>query len=258
MDAAYPGPNSMKRLAGKIAIVTGASRGIGRAIAEAFAREGARIAICGRKQDALEEVAKHHPGLILPVQAHVGKLEDIDHLVDETEKAFGPPDILVNNAATNIAQGPCLEFDEAQFDKMVEVNIKSTFRLVKRVAPGMIQRQRGSIINMASVAGVRPQPNSMLYSMTKAALVMMTQSYAMEFGKANVRVNAIAPGLIQTALSEYFWKHEDRRKYYLERQPLQKLGQPREIADIAVLLASDESSYMTGQTIVVDGGLLIA
>jgi len=248
----------MKRLAGKIAIVTGASRGIGRAIAEAFAREGARIAICGRKQDALEEVAKHHPGLILPVQAHVGKLEDIDHLVDETEKAFGPPDILVNNAATNIAQGPCLEFDEAQFDKMVEVNIKSTFRLVKRVAPGMIQRQRGSIINMASVAGVRPQPNSMLYSMTKAALVMMTQSYAMEFGKANVRVNAIAPGLIQTALSEYFWKHEDRRKYYLERQPLQKLGQPREIADIAVLLASDESSYMTGQTIVVDGGLLIA
>lgn len=248
----------MNRLAGKIAIVTGASRGIGRAIAEAFAREGARIAICGRKQDALEEVARHHPGRILPVQAHVGKLEDIDRLVDETEKAFGPPDILVNNAATNIAQGPCLEFDEAQFDKMVEVNIKSTFRLVKRVAPGMIERQRGSIINMASVAGVRPQPHSMLYSMTKAALVMMTQSYAMEFGSANVRVNAVAPGLVQTALSEYFWKHEDRRKYYLERQPLQHLGQPREIADIAVLLASDESSYMTGQTIVVDGGLLIA
>ncbi len=248
----------MNRLAGKVAIVTGASRGIGRAIAEVFAREGARIAICGRKQDALEEVARHHPGRILPVQAHVGKLEDIDHLVDETERALGPPDILVNNAATNIAQGPCLEFDEGQFDKMVEVNIKSTFRLIKRVAPGMIQRNRGSIINMASVAGIRPQPHSMLYSMTKAALVMMTMSYAVEFGPANVRVNAIAPGLIQTALSEYFWKHEDRRKYYLERQPLQQLGQPREIADVAVLLASDESSYMTGQTVVVDGGLLTA
>jgi NAD(P)-dependent dehydrogenase (short-subunit alcohol dehydrogenase family) len=248
----------MSRLAGKIAIVTGASRGIGRAIAEAFAREGARIAICGRKQDALEEVARHHPGVILPVQAHVGKAEDIDRLVAETEKAFGPPDILVNNAATNIAQGPCLEFDEAQFDKMVEVNMKSTFRLVSRVAPGMIQRRSGSIINMASVAGIRPQPHSMLYSMTKAALVMMTMSYALEFGPSGVRVNAIAPGLIQTALSEYFWKHEDRRKYYLERQPLQHLGQPREIADIAVMLASDESSYMTGQTIVVDGGLLMA
>src|SRR4051812_28748006 len=181
----------MNRLAGKIAIVTGASRGIGRAIAEAFAREGARVAICGRKQEALEEVARHHPGLILPVQAHVGKLEDIDRLVTETETAFGPVDILVNNAATNIAQGPCLEFDEAQFDKMVEVNIKSTFRLVKRVAPGMIERKRGSIINIASVAGIRPQPHSMLYSMTKAALVMMTMSYAMEFGGSNVRVNAI-------------------------------------------------------------------
>ncbi len=148
--------------------------------------------------------------------------------------------------------------DEGQFDKMVEINLKSTFRLMKLVAPGMCERGSGSIINIASIAGLRPQFHSLLYSMTKAALIMMTQSYAVELGAKGVRVNAIAPGLIQTVLSEYFWKNEALRDKQLGAQPIKHLGQPVEIAEIALTLASDQSSYMTGQTLVVDGGYLLS
>ena len=164
----------------------------------------------------------------------------------------------MNNAATNIAQGPCLEMDEGQFDKMVEVNLKSTFRLMKLVAPGMCERGAGSIINIASIAGLRPQFHSLLYSMTKAALIMMTQSYALELGPKGVRVNAIAPGLIQTALSEYYWKDDERRERQLRGQAIKHVGQPLEIAEIALTLAGGASSYVTGQTIVVDGGYLLS
>src|SRR5439155_4026080 len=159
---------------------------------------------------------------------------------------------LVNNAGTNVGQGPCLAMDEAQFDKMVEVNLKSAFRLMNAVAPGMCERGSGSIVNIASISGVRPQHHGMLYSMTKAALIMMTQSYAAELGPHGVRVNAIAPGLIQTKLSEYYWKDDARRMGQIDRQPIRHLGQPGEVAETAVLLASDGASYMTGQTLVVD------
>lgn len=238
----------------KVAVVTGASRGIGQAIAQVFGREGAKVVICGRKQDTLDQVAREIGPNVKPFACHVGRPEQLQNLVDSTTKEFGRIDILVNNAATNIAQEFCLDVDEAKFDKMVEINLKSAFRLIRLVAPSMCKRGRGTIINIASTSGVRPQFYGLLYSMTKAALIMMTKSYALELGPKGVRVNAIAPGLIQTALSEYYWKDENQRKEIISKQPIQHLGQPIEVAEVALLLASDRSSYMTGQTIVVDGG----
>jgi len=244
-------------LNGKVAIVTGASRGIGRAIAEVFAREGARVVICGRKQDTLNQVAGEIGPSVKPIACHVGRADQIEKLVAVTTREIGPVDILVNNAATNVSFGPCLEIDEAQFDKMIEINLKSAFRLVKAMAPGMSDRGNGSIINIASIAGLRPQLHSLLYSMTKAALIMMTQSYALELGAKGVRVNAIAPGLIQTALSEHYWKDEAQRESLLAKQPIQRLGQPSDVAELALLLASEKGSYITGQTFAVDGGFLL-
>jgi NAD(P)-dependent dehydrogenase (short-subunit alcohol dehydrogenase family) len=244
-------------LNGKVAIVTGASRGIGRAIAEIFVREGARVVICGRRQETLDQVAGELGASVKPIACHVGRADQIETLVATTTKEIGPVNILVNNAATNISFGPCLEIDETQFDKMIEINLKSAFRLVKAVAPGMCDRGGGSIINIASIAGLRPQLHSLLYSMTKAALIMMTKSYALELGPKGVRVNAIAPGLIQTALSEHYWKDEAQQNSLLERQPIQRLGQPSDVAELALLLASEKGSYITGQTLTVDGGFLL-
>lgn len=241
----------------KVAIVTGASRGIGKAIAAAFVREGASVVLCGRKQETLDAVAAELGPKSVPMACHVGKGEDIERLAMATQDRFGRVDILVNNAATNIAQGPCLTFTDTQFDKMVEVNLKSVFRLTQRIAPGMCERGSGSIINIASVAGLKPQYESLLYSMTKAALVMMTKSYALEFGPKGVRVNAICPGLIQTQLSGYFWKNEGQRHVFMDRQVIKHLGQPEEIAEVALLLASEKASYLTGQAVTVDGGFMI-
>ncbi len=250
----------MSVLKDKVAIVTGASRGIGKAIAHAFAVEGATVVICGRKQETLDQAAveiAQPTGRVVPVACHIGRADQIQRLVETTTGRFGKIDILVNNAATNIAQEPVLAVDDVKFDKMIEINLKSAFRLIQAIAPGMCERGWGSIINIASIAGIRPQYHGMLYSMTKAALIMMTQSYALELGPRGVRVNAIAPGIIQTALSEYFWKDNDKRGRILREQPLQHLGQPGEIAGMAVLLASDGGSYITGQTLIVDGGRLL-
>ncbi len=251
----------MNRLEGKAALVTGGTRGIGEAIARAFANEGASVLICSRKQEGVDAALgrlRNLPGRIAGLAAHVGRPADMRLAVDTALREFGKIDILVNNAATNVAQGSCLTFDDAQFDKMVEVNLKSVFRLVRLVAPGMLERGAGAIINIASIAGQRPQHESLLYSMTKAALIMMTQSYAVEFGPRGVRVNAIAPGLVQTALSEFFWKDPERSAKLMALQPVKHLGQPAEIAGIAVMLGSDDASYLTGQTITVDGGRLLA
>jgi dehydrogenase/reductase SDR family protein 4 len=242
----------------RIALVTGGSRGIGKAIAQTFVREGATVAICGRKQETLDAVAKGIDKEIgegaVPLACHVGRPDDLQRLADTLHTRFGRVDILVNNAGTNVAQGPSLSIDDAQFDKMIEVNLKSAFRLIRLLAPGMCDRGRGSIINIASISGLRPQFEGLMYSATKAALIMMTQSYALELGPKGVRVNAIAPGLIRTALSEYYWKDEARRTKHIETQPIRHLGEPQEIAEVALLLASDQASYLTGQTIVVDGG----
>ena len=247
----------MGKLQDKVAIVTGASRGIGRAIAEAFVREGAKVVICGRKQEVLDQVAREIGPAVKPIACHVGRPEQIQNLVDSTTREFGRIDVLVNNAATNIAQEPCLDVDETKFDKMVEINLKSAFRLIRQIAPGMCQRGSGSIINVASISGLRPQYYGLLYSMTKAALIMMTQSYALELGPKGVRVNAIAPGLVQTVLSEFYWRDEKQLANVISKQPIQHIGQPAEIAETAVLLASDGGSYITGQTIVVDGGAML-
>lgn len=246
------------QLQGKVAIVTGGSRGIGKAIASVFAREGATTVICGRKQQSLDAVAAELGERVVPLACHVGKPEELARLVDTVTRDHGHIDILVNNAATNVAQGHCLSIDDAQFDKMVEVNLKSAFRLVRLVAPGMCQRGSGSIVNIASISGLRPQFEGLMYSMTKAALIMMTQCYALELGPQGVRVNAIAPGLIQTVLSEYYWKDEARLAERLQTQPIKHLGQPKEIAEVALMLASDKASYLTGQVITVDGGATIA
>ncbi len=242
----------------KVAIVTGASRGIGRAIAETFAREGAKVVICGRKAETLEEVARAIGPAVIPHVCHVGRGEQVQALVTRVTNELGRVDILVNNAATNVAQAPCLEIDEAMFDKMIEINLKSAFRLTQLVAPGMCERGTGSIINISSISGVRPQFQGLLYSMTKAALIMLTQSYALELGPKGVRVNAIAPGLIQTDLSAYYWRDPTQREKRTEQQPIRHLGQPMEIAEVALLLASDASSFMTGQTLIVDGGRLLS
>ena len=242
----------------KVAIVTGGSRGIGKAIAAAFAREGATAVICGRKQASLDAAAKELGSGVVPLACHVGKPDELAQLVDRVVGDFGRIDILVNNAATNVAQGHCLSIDDGQFDKMIEVNLKSAFRLIRLVAPGMCQRGSGSIINIASIAGLRPQFEGLMYSTTKAAVIMMTKCYALELGPKGVRVNAIAPGLIQTVLSEYYWKDDGRLADRLAHQPIKHLGKPEEIAEIAVMLASDKASYLTGEVITVDGGATLA
>jgi NAD(P)-dependent dehydrogenase (short-subunit alcohol dehydrogenase family) len=246
-------------LEGRVALVTGASRGIGKAITTEFVREGAAVVICGRKQESLDqaahEIAANESDVrVLPVVCHIGRKDEMQRLVETALREFRQIDILVNNAGTNIAQEPVLQVDEAKFDKMVEINLKSAFRLIQALAPGMCARGRGSIINIASISGLRPQSQGMLYSMTKAALIMMTKAYAQELGPRGVRVNAIAPGLIETTLSEYYWKEEARLSRIIELQPLHHLGQPEEVAGMAVFLASDKASFITGQTIVIDGG----
>ena len=247
-------------LAGKVALVTGGGRGIGRAIAECLAGAGAGVAIASRKLDVLTKTAEelaHLPGRVVPIACHVGKREELERAVRETERALGPIDILVNNSATNVQLGSALEATDEQLDKMVEVNLKAAFRLVNLVGPGMIARGAGgSIINVVSVAGLKPQRGSILYSMTKAALIMLTKGWARELGPHRIRVNAIAPGLIQTEFSEYLWNDPVRREEFAGDQVLPQLGQPGEVGAVARFLASDAASFVTGQVLVVDGGLL--
>jgi NAD(P)-dependent dehydrogenase (short-subunit alcohol dehydrogenase family) len=245
-------------LHGKVAIVTGGGRGIGKAITKRLVGAGASVVIASRKLENLETTVQEFsslPGKIAPVACHVGRADQLENLVHETENLFGPVDILVNNSATNIGQGPSLEVTDEMFAKMFEINVVSALRLIRLVVPKMIERGKGgSIINIASIAGLRPQAGGLLYSATKAALIMMSRSWAAEFGKHNVRVNTIAPGLIETDFSEYFWKNENYLKKLEATQPIPRVGTPDEIGGIALYLASDESSFVTGQIFVVDGG----
>ena len=250
---------STTNLTGKVALVTGGGRGIGKAITQRLAASGANVVIASRKMENLEATVKEFaslPGKTIPIACHVGRKEQLENLVKETETRLGPVEILVNNSATNIGQGPALQADDEMLDKMIEVNIKSAFRLVRLIVPRMIERKSGgSIINIASIAGLRPQPGGLLYSFTKAGLLMMTRSWAQEFGPFNIRVNAIAPGLIQTDFSEMFWKNDTWRKRFEQLAPLNRIGQSEEIAGMALYLASDEASFVTGQVMVVDGGI---
>jgi NAD(P)-dependent dehydrogenase (short-subunit alcohol dehydrogenase family) len=245
-------------LAGKVAVVTGGGRGIGKAIARRLAEAGAGVVIASRKMENLEATAAELaplPGKVVPVACHVGRLDQLEALVRETESQLGPIDILVNNSATNIGQGPALDVTDEMLDKMVEVNVKSALRLVRLTVPRMIERGRGgSVINIASISGLQPQPGGLLYSFTKAGLIMMTRSWACEFGPHGVRVNAIAPGLIQTDFSAYFWRDERHRAHVESTQPIRRIGRPDEIGYAALYLASDEASFVTGQVFVLDGG----
>ncbi|MFQ3582658.1 MAG: SDR family oxidoreductase [Chloracidobacterium sp.] len=248
-------------LAGKVAIVTGGGRGIGKSITKHFVAAGANVVIASRKLEVLKATAAElsdAPGRIHPVECHVGRREDLENLVAETESVFGPADILVNNSVTNIGQGPSLDVTDDMLDKMVDVNVKSVVRLIRLTVPKMIARGTGgAIINVVSISGLQPQYQGLLYSFTKAGLVMMTRNWAQEFSPHGVRVNALAPGLIRTDFSEFFWKNEALMRRLETTQPVPRIGEPDEIGFAALFLASDKASYMTGQVLTIDGGALI-
>src|SRR5437762_4142136 len=218
-------------LTGRTALVTGGGRGIGKAIARRLAEAGANVAIASRKVENLEATAREFsglPGKIAAVACNVGRAAEIQTLVAEVERRLGPVDILVNNSATNIGQGPALDVTDEALMKTIEVNVLSAVRLIRLTAPGMIARGGGVILNIASISGIRPQPEGLVYSFTKAGLIMMTRVWAIEFGRHNIRVNAIAPGLIKTEFSEYFWKDESARLKLEGAKPIARLGQPED------------------------------
>lgn len=244
-------------LEGKVAIIIGASRGIGRAIALRFAQAGAAVVVSSRKLESVQGVAgeiRAAGGQALAVQAHVGEQEDVATLIAQTVEAFGRIDILVNNAATNPHFGPVLAADEGQVDKILDTNLKGVFRGCKAVVPQMEKQGGGKIINMASVAGTRPGPGMGLYGVSKAAVIMLTQVLAVELGPTNIQVNAIAPGVIKTRFSQVLWQTPEIAEPILRDLPAGRFGEPDEVASLALYLASPASDYVTGAVFVLDGG----
>jgi NAD(P)-dependent dehydrogenase (short-subunit alcohol dehydrogenase family) len=247
-------------LNGKVALITGGSRGIGKATALGFARAGADVAIASRKLPDLELVADEIRGLgrkALPVAAHVARLEEIKNLVQTVNKEFGRIDILVNNAGTSPALSPMLDLEERLWDSIMNLNLKGLIFLSQAVARIMKEHDGGTIINVASIAGFRHEPNIGVYSISKSAIVMATKIMAEEWAKYNIRVNAIAPGHIHTRLGDSIFEAvPEYKKEFLDRIPMRRIGDPDEIVGAMIYLASDASSYVTGTTIVVDGGTL--
>lgn len=244
-------------LTGKVAIVTGASRGIGEAIAMGMAEMGARVILASRKQEALDEVKKKIEsagGEALAIATHVGKLDGIENLVRKTLDHYGTIDILVNNAATNPYFGPTTDAEISVWDKIMEVNVRGMFFLTQQVGKIMVERGKGSIINISSEASLRPTPFLGIYSISKAAVNMLTKVFAQEFGKSGVRVNAIAPGLVRTDFSRALWGNEAIYNAAVSAIPLGRIAEPEEMVGIVIYLASDASSYVTGQVFVLDGG----
>jgi NAD(P)-dependent dehydrogenase (short-subunit alcohol dehydrogenase family) len=243
------------RLEGKVAIVTGASRGIGEAIAEAMVREGAKVVLAARKPEALQAVAGRLGDAALSVPCHTGKEEDVRALMRAALDRFGQVDVLVNNAATNPYFGPMMNVEWSAWDKTFEVNLKGYFACARAVAQHLLERKApGSLVNVTSVLGQMAAPLQGVYGMTKAAVISMTQTLAAELGPRGIRVNAIAPGLVETRFASALTSNAEIAKMVIDRTALKRFAQPDDIAGAAVFLASDESRYVTGQTLAVDGG----
>ena len=248
-------------LDGKVALVTGASRGIGRAIALRLAQAGAQVVVCSRKLESVQSAAaeiESAGGKALAVQAHVGRADDVTTLVARVMEACHRVDVVVNNAATNPHFGPLLTADEGQWMKILDTNLMGAVRVCRAVAPHMEKQGGGKIINLASVAGLRPSPGMGIYGVSKAALIMLTQTLAMELGRANIQVNAIAPGVIKTRMSEVLWQTPQISEPILNRTPLGRFGEPEDVAGLALYLASPASDFVTGGVFVVDGGLNVS
>jgi NAD(P)-dependent dehydrogenase (short-subunit alcohol dehydrogenase family) len=249
---------SLFDLTGKVAIITGSSRGIGRAIAEAMADHGARVVISSRKEEACREVAdsinSKHPGAAIVVPASISSKQALQELVDETRRQLGKIDVLVCNAASNPYYGPMGGISDDQFRKILENNVIANHWLIQMVAPEMIERKAGSIVIVSSIGGLKASPVIGAYNISKAADFQLARNLAAEFGPHQVRVNCIAPGLIRTDFARALWENPETLKAVTMHAPLQRIGEPHEIAGAAVFLASDASTYVTGQAIVVDGG----
>ncbi len=246
-------------LEGKVALITGGSRGIGRATALAFADAGADVVIASRKLPDLEAVDKELKGKgvkSLAVATHVAKLEDLKNLVEKVKAEFGRIDILINNAGTNPYSGYLLDAEEWAWDVTMNVNLKGPFLLSQLVARIMRDQGGGNIINIASIAGLRAG-GLPIYSVTKAALIMLTQCMARELGQYNIRVNAVAPGIIETRFSEPLWKEPAVGEAVAKRTALGRRGAPDDVAGVVLFLASDHAKYVTGETIIIDGGGLV-
>lgn len=246
---------------GKVAIVTGGSRGIGEAIALALGQAGAKVAIASRKIEGVREAAERLRAAgveALPVACHMGKTEDVEALVAATVARFGKVDVLVNNAATNPHFGPMVTADDRVFDKTFEINARGYFAAARAVARHLVDRGApGSIVNVASVVALVGAPMQGVYAATKAAVVSMTRTLAVELGPSGIRVNAIAPGLVETKFASAITGDADLAGRFVSRTPLGRWGQPDEIAGAALYLASDAASFVTGHTLVVDGGYTV-
>ncbi|MBK8137619.1 MAG: glucose 1-dehydrogenase [Chloroflexi bacterium] len=247
-------------VSGKVALVTGASRGIGQAIAARFVEAGMKVVVSSRKQDALDQVAaelRAKGGEVLAVAAHNGDKAALNALVARAAAEFGGIDVLINNAATNPHFGPVLDAADSMWQKTFEVNIMGAFWLMQAAVPHMKARGGGKIVNVTSVNGLRPGTMQGVYSATKAALINLTQTLAMELAGDNIQVNAIAPGLVKTKFAEALWSNDAIMEGVIARMPSKRIGEPDEIAGMALYLASPASSYTTGQVMVVDGGITI-
>jgi NAD(P)-dependent dehydrogenase (short-subunit alcohol dehydrogenase family) len=252
-------------LDGKVALITGGSRGIGEAAAIGFAKAGADVVVTSRKLPDLERVSKAVEGLgrkSMAVAAHVGRMDQLQGLVDKVVNEFGRIDILVNNAGTSIASR-AIDLEERAWDSLMNINLKGAFFLSQAVARVMKENGGGKIINVSSVNGFRPAVPTSIYAISKAAIIMATKAMAKEWAEFNIRVNAVAPGSVETRLLNAIWYNlsdEDRQKTktaVAAAVPLKRIGEPEEIANVMIFLASEASSYITGQTIIVDGGSLI-
>ena len=248
----------MFRLNKKTAIVSGGSKGIGKAIALKYAQAGADVVICSRRKENLEAAvmeAESNGFSLIPIECNTSNFDSIQSVVDLTMDKFGKVDILVNNAATNPYYGPILNSEDSHWDKIFDVNVKGYFNFAKACSNSMIQNNYGKIINVASIAAKTPLEGLGVYNISKAAVVMLTKVLAKELGQHNIQINTLAPGLIKTDFSKALWEDEDTYNKIVKSIPQGKMGTPEDISGMALYLASDASDFITGSIFTVDGGI---